>query len=318
MAASLTQGSLAEETTAFGKQHLREGFGLTPEDDVLYALGWPRLTWLEPGDATAKELANSKLFSSRYPFSVRPTPVGVVPRRLRSLVAWRAQNSDSIDAQNDTSPIKSKEREALLDFALTELYGFAFTFLLESILTTPVVLDGFVARLRAMKPKKLSALSSGGALQAIHWLLLRTDAPRARDLRAELSAIHAAAAKHGESRAIEGLDLAVNGRAGVERSGEQDDDGVIMNDVEYAIDDLDFVRDRALAFLPKMKAADRSWVSARLAFLGGDAGLAAIAANTRKIHASGREALVLGLSRCAHPLAAEIVASVAPKKTKKS
>ncbi|MCX5743519.1 MAG: hypothetical protein NT062_13580, partial [Proteobacteria bacterium] len=134
-------------------------------------------------------------------------------------------------------------------------------------------------------------------------------AVRARDLRAELSAIHAAAAKHGKGRAVEGLDLAVNGRAGVERSGDQDDDGVIMNDVEYAIDDLDFVRDRALAFLPKMKSADRSWVSARLAFLGGDDVLAAIAANTKKIHASGREELVLGLSRCAHPRAAEILDS---------
>ncbi|MCX5748085.1 MAG: hypothetical protein NT062_36970, partial [Proteobacteria bacterium] len=153
------QGAFAARATAFGLAHLRPGFGRTPEDDLLYALGWPRLTWLEPGDASARELADSKLFSSRYPFSVRPTPVGVVPRRLRSLVAWRAENSDSIDAQNDTSPIKPKEREALLDFALTELYGFAFTFLLESILTTPVVLDGFVTRLRAMKPKKLSALS---------------------------------------------------------------------------------------------------------------------------------------------------------------
>jgi hypothetical protein len=238
-------------------------------------------------------------------------PIGAVPRSLRSLMDWRKQNSDSVDAQNDGSPLKPKEREAMLDFALTEMLGYGFTLRLEAILTTPVVLDGLMARLRKKKPKDWVGAFGGeakGAILAMHWMLLRTDAPRAKQLREELQAIHKEMSKGGKrSKALDGLDLAVNGRAGVERSGWTKIHDMIENDVEYAMDDLDFVRERALAFIPKMRPADRSWVSGRIAYLGGRDVLQAIAKNLKGIHTSHRDALAVELSRCADPLVPTIM-----------
>ena len=296
----IVQGSLVDVRSAAGRDGIRKGYGFTEEDDVLYALGWPRLVWLEPGDASAKELADSKLFSSRYRWDLRSMPIGAAPRSLRGLMDWRKQNSDSIDAQNDASPIKPKEREAMLDFALTEMLGFGFTLRLEAIFTTPVVLDGLMDRLRKKKAKDwvgAFGATANAAIGAMHWMLLRTEKARASQLREELSAIHKAMSKGTErSRALKALDLAVNGRAGVERSGYVNDKGMLGNDVEYAFDDFDFVRAKALAFIPTMRPADRSWVSGRLAYLGGPDVLEAIAKNVKGVHTSHRDALALDLS----------------------
>jgi hypothetical protein len=47
MSADLIRGCLADATTASGLGLLRDGFGRTREDDLMYALGWPRMIWLE-------------------------------------------------------------------------------------------------------------------------------------------------------------------------------------------------------------------------------------------------------------------------------
>jgi hypothetical protein len=312
MTNELVQGALVDSQSAFGLALLRPGYGRTPEDDRLYALGWPNMSWLTPGDASEKELDDRKLLSSRYPFECGPIPAGVVPRRVRTLAEIRKNKGPGF-AYLDASPIGAKERESLFDFALTEQLGFATTMMLESILGTPVVLNGYVERLRKLKPKDWTGAfgSADGALRAIHFMLLRTEATQAKKLREELSRIHAAASKAGRSNALSALDVAVNGREGVERSGEREgDDDLIMDDAEYVLDDPGYVRDKVLAAITKMKPADRGYVSGRLAFLGGDEVFEAIAKNIKRIHSSNRESLAVSLSRCAHPRVAEIMTAL--------
>ena len=140
-------GALADTGSAFGLSFLGPGYGRTPEDDRLYALGWPKMSWLTPGDASEKELDDRKLLSSRYPFECGAIPAGVVPRRVRTLDELRKNKAPGF-AYLDASPIGARERESLFDFALTEQLGFATTMMLESLPTTPVVLKGHVERHR--------------------------------------------------------------------------------------------------------------------------------------------------------------------------
>ncbi len=312
MTSQPVQGALVDSRSAFGLAFIRPGYGRTPEDDRLYALGWPNMSWLTPGDASEPELDDRTLLSSRYPFECGAMPVGVVPRRVRALAELRKNKAPGF-AYLDASPIGAKERESLLDFALTEQLGFATTMMLESILTTPVVLNGYVERLRKLKPKDWTGAfgRADGALRAIHFMLLRTEAAQAKKLREELSRIHSVASKAGKSSALSAIDVAVNGREGVERSGEREGDaGLVMNDAEYALDDPGYVREKVLAAITKMKPAERGFVHGRLAFLGGDEVFQAIAKNLKRIHSSNREMLAVSLSRCAHPLVAEIMTAL--------
>jgi hypothetical protein len=95
----------------------------------------------------------------------------------------------------------------------------------------------------------------------------------------------------------------------VERSGYRQD-AVLQNDAQFALDDLAYVRKTALEFIPKMVARDRASVSARLAFLGGDPVLEAIATHVKQVHSGARDDLAVGLSRCAHPKVAGIMSAL--------
>ena len=194
MTSQPVQGALVDSRSAFGLAFIRPGYGRTPEDDRLYALGWPNMSWLTPGDASEPELDDRTLLSSRYPFECGAMPVGVVPRRVRALAELRKNKAPGF-AYLDASPIGAKEREQL---------GFATTMMLESILTTPVVLNGYVERLRKLKPKDWTGAfgRADGALRAIHFMLLRTEAAQAKKLREELSRIHSVASKAGKSSAL--------------------------------------------------------------------------------------------------------------------
>ncbi len=70
----LPQGILTHASTASGRRTIRRGFGFTPDDDLVYALGWPSLTWLVAGDVTKADLEDSSRFFKRNLYKVGPAP----------------------------------------------------------------------------------------------------------------------------------------------------------------------------------------------------------------------------------------------------
>ena len=311
----VVQGSLAHAETAEGRKFIRQGFGVTPDDDLLYALGWPYFAWLEPGDAKPAELADARKFSAKYVYSVGPRPEGVVKRNLRHTLTL-GTDDDELEAIQNDAPLSGRELEKLFDVLMDAQFGFVVTLLLESVTSPEIVLEALVARLKALTPGQWKdgpfETFGGGCVRALHFLLLRGDAEHSATARARLEALwddSAAKALTQGSRAARTFDLVLHGRDGVERSGYRQGEA-LQNDAQFATDDLPYVRKTALAFIPKMVARDRASVSARLAFLGGDAVLDAIATHVKQVHATARDDLAVGLSRCAHPKVATIMSAL--------
>jgi hypothetical protein len=303
---NVVQGSLAHAETAEGRKFIRQGFGLTPDDDLLYALGWPYFVWLEPGDAKPAELADARKFSAKYVYSVGPRPEGVVKRNLRHTLTF-GNNGDQLEAIQNDEPLSGKELEMIFDTLMTVQFGFVTAFLLESVTSPEIVIDAILARLKATPVKRWERggfeTFGTGCVRALHFLLLRTGAAHAGEARARLEALWddtVAKTLEGGSRVAATFDFMLNGKAGVERSGHRMGE-VLHNDAMFAIDDLAYVRKTALAFIPTMVARDRASVSARLAFLGGDPVIDAIATHVKQVHSTARDDLAVGLSRCAHP-----------------
>lgn len=309
------QGALADAATADGRKYIRAGFGATDEDDLLYALGWPNMVWLEPGDAKPRELATVDKFSSKHVFVAGPRKEGVARRNLRQIWSLRQDKAHCLEAIQNSAPIDDTERERLFDFVVREPFGFVTTLILEALYSSRAVLDALVPRIEALTDEDwmigMFESFGGGCLRAVHFLLLRTDETHAREMRMRLENVwdDVAEKNRADSRAAKALDLALHGKAGVARSGGGYDT-LFRNELELVPNDPDFVRSHALAFIPAMKSRNRSFVSARLAFLGGDDVLAAIAANVKNIHSSHREELAVGLSRCARPIVGDIMAAL--------
>lgn len=70
-------------------------------------------------------------------------------------------------------------------------------------------------------------------------------------------------------RSGKALDVIVNGRAGVERSGNGFNGELFLSEYVWAEDDPAWVRERVLARLKKIKPADREWFDPQLAVIGG-------------------------------------------------
>jgi hypothetical protein len=311
----VVQGSLAHAETAEGRRFIRQGFGATPDDDLLYALGWPYFAWLEPGDAKRADLADARKFSAKYVYSVGPRPEGVVKRNLRHTLLF-GTGADELEAIQNDAPLSSRELERIFDALMDAQFGFVTALLLESVTSPEIVLDAILSRLKALPPEAWKQgdfeTFGGGCVRALHFLLLRSDADHSHASRARLEALwdrSAAPALEGGSRVARTFDLVLHGRDGVERSGQRLGQ-VLQNDAMFAIDDLAYVRTSALAFIPKMVARDRASVSARLAFLGGDPVIDAIATHVGQVHSTARDDLALGLSRCAHPRVAGIMTAL--------
>ncbi|MDP2340215.1 MAG: hypothetical protein Q8O67_04595 [Deltaproteobacteria bacterium] len=317
----LVQGCLASAATALGRQYLQPGIGFDDDDDVLLALGWPQMIWLVPGDASARELADPKLFSSRHTFEVGPTPVGVVPRMLRHLYEYRKASQLSAAAINNNSPVDDDEATAFIDAFFDETFGYVCMFLLEAIRSPEWVLERLIDRWEKT-PTELwhesedqthrpLATFGQGAPRAAHVLLLRCDVDVAASLRARMEKVYARVSKaEAFSRAIPALDLALHGRAGVERAGRRSGSGLdtkLTNDVVFALDDRAWMLEQTLAFVPEMKSRDRSNLAPRLAILGGEPVLKALAANIKGVHGESRESLAVGLSRLRSPTVKKIM-----------
>lgn len=297
----IRQGIFASGADAAGLASLVQGFGRTEEDDRLFALGWPHLVYLVPGDASAKELADGPKFAAKYPFVTGEVKVGVAPRMLRFLRALRENSTDYSGIQQG-GPLTDAEVDALVDFAASENLGAMVTYLLEALRSPSEILEKLLKVLEARDPaawfETPVAASGGGAIHAAHFLRLRVPQPesarageRLAALLAKLDAVEGDNAGH----ASEMLERVVRGRPEQVRH---------LSDLAFVgTGDAQYIRDEVLPKLATMKPADREWPDARLIFLGGEPVLLAHVEHHQRFNKDAQRTLLSDLARMAHPKA---------------
>lgn len=300
----IRQGIFASGADAAGLASRVPGFGRTEEDDRLFALGWPHLVYLVPGDASAKELADGPKFAAKYVFGTGEVKVGVAPRMLRFLRALRADSNDYSGIQ-DGGPLTDAEVDALVDFAASEQFGAMVTYLLEALRSPSEILEKLLKVLEARDPaawfETPVAASGGGAIHAAHFLRLRVPQPesarageRLAALLAKLEAVEGDKPGHAFTMlylVVIGQDEPANRFAVLQFVGP----GAAQR-----------IRDELIPKLATMKPADRAWPDARLIFLGGEPVLLAHVEHHQRFRKEAQRALMSDLARMAHPKAVEL------------
>ena len=297
----IRQGIFASGADAFGLASLVQGFGRTEEDDRLFALGWPHLVYLVPGDASAKELADGPKFAAKCVFGTGEVKVGVAPRMLRFLRALRADSTDYSGIQ-EGGPLTDAEVDALVDFAASEQFGAMVTYLLEALRSPSEILEKLLKVLEARDAaawfKHPVDAFGGGAIHGTHFLRLRVPQPesaRAGDRLAALLAKLEAVEGEKFGHAFKMLQRVVRGRPEQVRH---------LSDLEFlGPGDAQRIRDEVLPKLATMKPADREWPDARLIFLGGEPVLLAHVEHHQRFHKEAQRTLMSDLARMAHPKA---------------
>jgi len=297
----IRQGIFASGADAFGLASLVQGFGRTEEDDRLFALGWPHLVYLVPGDASAKELADGPKFAAKCVFGTGEVKVGVAPRMLRFLRALRADSTDYSGIQ-EGGPLTDAEVDALVDFAASEQFGAMVTYLLEALRSPSEILEKLLKVLEARDAaawfKHPVDAFGGGAIHGTHFLRLRVPQPesaRAGDRLAALLAKLDAVEGEKFGHAFKMLQRVVRGRPEQVRH---------LSDLEFlGPGDAQRIRDEVLPKLATMKPADREWPDARLIFLGGEPVLLAHVEHHQRFHKEAQRTLMSDLARMAHPKA---------------
>ena len=297
----LRQCIFASGADAAGLASLVKGFGRTAEDDRLFALGWPHLVYLVPGDASAQELADGPRFAAKYVFGTGEVKVGVAPRMLRFLRALRADSND-YSGIRDGAPLTDAEVDALVDFAASEQFGAMVSYLLEALRSPSEILEKLLKVLEARDPAAwfehpVSAFGAG-AVHATHFLRLRVPQPESARAGERLAALLAKLdAVEGEKsgHAFKMLQRVVSGRPEQVRH---------LSDLEFlGPGDAQRIRDEVLPKLATMKPADREWPDARLIFLGGEPVLLAHVAHHQRFNKDAQRTLMSDLARMAHPKA---------------
>lgn len=317
-------GAHAAGDSAFGASTERPGVGRTPHDDRLFALGYPYL--LVPTD---EPVAWPKMQTMADVFRAHPLLEGEWPAELFEWVLARwdvapmahlwskhpARTGEPASHDIDqlmAGPHKTADTACLL-FALEAVHGS------RRVAERAVeVAEGWSDPDFGHKPGHVAFV------RALHFVLLRVELRVRAALVDRLEAVFdrvSATCRYGNGvlhKTVGALDLALHGRAGVERSGYRPDRTDLgVADLPFALDDPDWVAEVARARIPSFTSRDWAGADARLGFLGGDAVVRAICDNVRGFHSSKRKRFVAQMGRFAHPavrLAIEVLAGLAGAK----
>lgn len=245
---------------ASGLARVRAGFGRTPADDVLFALGYPHLVVAtdDPEPKNARDV--SKLWKT-FPRSATHVPRSILPYVYQYHLNPR-------DPDLFETPLPALDAATEMKTMFTE--GARMLFFLEALLGSEAVATAAVDFLAKcpVKAWQSDALDRDGwnGIRDLGFVLLRvSEATRGR-LVAKLEAVFAkvtAAQGNDWWRPVQALDVILHGRAGVERTGGE------WADLAHARDDAAWVATRTLAELKTMKPADRARFDLQLGFVGG-------------------------------------------------
>lgn len=307
---AIVQGVFATGDAAVGLATLRAGFGLTPKDDRLFALGFPHLVYLVQGDASEQELAVAKKFSAKYGFTSGEIKAGVAPRMIRHVQTYRGDDKKWLAAIQNPDPLSDREAEQAAAFAITEGFGTMVVFLLEAQRSPSWVLEHVLAAYEATKWGKTPGLEpfGQGALRALHYVMLRVTAAEAMAARARLAALAKIAVKTAKE-----FDRTVSFLTTLLDPTTSDEIGDLAMRTPG---DAKLIRDKVIAYLADKKQ-DYTNPDARHAFLGGDEVTKAYAKYAKRFVVSQRAELVDQFARVAHPSVADLMSAIANGRAKK-
>lgn len=292
----------ALDPSAAGLRYKRAGFAFDDAHDVAFALGAPHLSWLVEDTAdVAGKVAKSILTTQEWP---SPWPRGSAARIVR---AW-GSFSTKMNAKGtlDVTPVGAKALEAEADEdAAAGIVEAQFTgpfptapdvarlvLLVEALFGSAPVLHALVSGLEALPKERLTAheFPLREAARTAGFLLLRVPAPVATAATARLEALFSkgvGSSKLGKMRpesdnmsVVRGLDLALHGREGAERSGMRPSGSAVEpRDLLLVLDDAAWVGAEFVRGGPPTK---HHQPDARVAFVGGDAALQHVAKHWKK------------------------------------
>ena len=309
------RGAFEAGESAFGMASLRPGFGLTPDDDRLLALGYPHM--IVPVEAkvawnkfsTAKDLLRKYPLESEFPCE---------------LIPWLAQNWNNVaraDLRERTPATPPGDVVVDTDEALgqpTSVGAHMLLYALEAIHGSSAVAQSAVQTVEAWGDEEWGRRPGNVDLvRGLHYVLLRCETTVRNEFHKRLERVFdakkALAFPNGTfHRGVAALHLAIHGRAGVERSGYRPNKADLgVWDLPFAHDDPAFVREIAMSRLANAVANDRTKVDVRLAFLGGDGVAAAMCGDLKWLHKDGRKRFVVQVGRLSGDLVAAAMRALA-------
>ncbi len=299
------QGILTAGDQATGLRWLQKGFGFTEEDDRLWALGWPHLFYLTPGDIAPKTRTDRNAFHRMYDPIGPEMPEGMAHKLVRYYTAGLDEGKLSAALQND-EPISDGEALVAARYATSASFGHYLLYALEAIRSSAWVLEHMVAALEDTSNEqwKLSpheAFSSNVTLR-LPMVMLRAPAADVDRATARLRALASRLDAAGLGQYHRGLQMLNKILDPVPPpSGTH-----FLLTPEHAA----LIREHVLPAIENTRPADRFWPDARLAFTGGEPVVAAYVRHASQLHSSHKKALVLGLSRCAHPAIPDLMRAI--------
>lgn len=269
---------LAANHEAVGLASLKKGFAWEPQDDALFALGWPHLRLLvadHADDAQATAFAEKAIDGSMEGHYLVRWPRQVAFRYLRAFgergsgaLSLRNEHVASIAATEAEPPTEEEARAMIADRvrrggSTGTWFTEHFVLLLEGVVGSEVVLDALATALEGERgtDEELEQLAF-----ATGFLLLRVPSRVAAVQRKRLQEVLESSS--GDDYLTDGLSCAIGGGAAAR--------AVALNPIYYhhALDDPEAVREAVKAGL---------WLpSARHVFIGGEEVLETIAPHWRK------------------------------------
>jgi hypothetical protein len=257
---------------AAGLARKKEGFGCTPEDDVLFALGFPFVRWLStshPDDANV-EGAVKDAVEKAYPTYGMEWPVKIAARLLRK---WGVARSAV--ASTSTEPLTKDEAKLFAARFVRGGAGGAYdqhedaVLLLEAFVGADAALEDLVGGLETITADdwKNTSYLLQSVVVPMGAMMDRVPTARAKAYEERLSALLKKRRKsHPELGGTKALDVLLGGAEGFARSGNRLGTGeYIARFAAMVTDDPQVVREVVLAETKPQSARH----IARLAYLGG-------------------------------------------------
>jgi hypothetical protein len=279
-----------------------------PLDSIVFPTDAVGLTRLDPKLATSEKAA--WLLGLGYPHGVfvtnEPLPafadaaafrkalprVGLMPRD--AVVRWWALDEADDDEASQNEALKNPKPPKLSEeIKMLLSWGKAWQLWnLEAQFGSEVVATEFVNALSKCKAKDFQSKLDrvAGVIGAVHYTLLRVPKKTEAALRAKLKAKFKEVEKLDELwRPGEELDVMLNGRKGVERSGKDLNGEIYLSNIPFAADDPKWALEELKKQLKTLRPADRAVADPQFGVALGPAAVKLLKANLAKFYKDSRK-----------------------------
>lgn len=293
---------------AFGGRYIKPGFARAPEDDLLFALGWPHARYLiegHPDDRITDPAAVEKtVFRPQVGLDV---PRDIAMRRIRAFSSY-AKGPDgklrqgALRAMQNRDPMNEEEARI---FVLEHLAGrslgmkqLEIVFLLEAVAGPDVIAEAITTAFEKTPDAQLvdHAIDKSTWAFALGFVLLRASAPLSTSLRERLEAILVRCPKENvNTHSIANVLDQVLHQSKASLRSDHTDQSMLLH----------FIDEPEATVRGQLAASARPWggaVYARMVFLGGEDVLDYYKKHYDKVKdAADQRAIVAQLGRIASP-----------------